>query len=82
MALRIPAVVSPVAVNTEIVRDGVNGFLASTPDQWIESVERLLRDPKLRGRLGAEARRTVEERYSAHVHAPRLNEILHQVATE
>ena len=80
MALGIPPVVSPVGFNKEIVVDGVNGFLASSDDQWVERLLALLRDAPLRGRLGAAARQTVEERFSASVQAPRMAEVLKQAA--
>lgn len=64
MALEIPTIMSPVGVNTEIIRDGENGFLATTPEEWTEKLSRLIEDPALRQRLGSQARRTVEERYS------------------
>ena len=76
MALGIPPVVSPVGVNGEIVRDGVNGFHARTEDEWVDRIALLLEDETLRQRLGAEARRTVEEAYSARVHAPRMARVL------
>jgi glycosyltransferase involved in cell wall biosynthesis len=72
MALGLPAVVSPVGVNREIVRDGENGLLAATAQDWEASLERLLTDPGLRRRLGDAGRRTVETEYSARVHAPRV----------
>jgi glycosyltransferase involved in cell wall biosynthesis len=80
MALGIPAVVSPVGVNAEIVRHGENGFLASTPEEWVAKAASLLTDAELRRRLGSAARRTVEDRYSARVHAPRLAKILREAA--
>jgi glycosyltransferase involved in cell wall biosynthesis len=80
MALGIPAVVSPVGVNSEIVRHGVNGYHATSSEEWIDGMARLLADRPLRERLGREARRTVEERYSARSHAPRLARILHEAA--
>jgi glycosyltransferase involved in cell wall biosynthesis len=79
MALGIPPVVSPVGVNSAVVRDGVNGFHARGHEEWVDRVGRLLHDPSLRARLGAEARRTVEERYSARVQAPRLSGVLRAV---
>lgn len=72
MALGIPPVVSPVGVNADVVHDDVNGLHARTEDEWVDRIGRLLDDDKLRRRLGEAARRTVEEHYSARVHAPRM----------
>jgi glycosyltransferase involved in cell wall biosynthesis len=76
MALGIPPVVSPVGVNTTIVHDGVNGFYARAEEEWIDRIALLLADEALRQSLGQQARRTVEESYSARAHAPRLARIL------
>ncbi len=75
MALGIPTVLSPVGVNAEIVTDGQNGFLASTEDEWVEKLKRLLHDASLRTRIGDAGRRTLEENYSAQVQVPRIAEI-------
>ncbi|MCZ6807879.1 MAG: glycosyltransferase family 4 protein [Deltaproteobacteria bacterium] len=64
MALGIPTVMSPVGVNSEIVDDGRNGFLALDREGWVEKISRLIEDAELRKALGVEARRTVVERYS------------------
>lgn len=64
MSLGIPTVSSPVGVNTEIVQDGVNGFLASDSQEWIEKLSLLINDPSLRQRIAAAGRKTVEEKYS------------------
>ena len=76
MALGIPPVVTPVGVNALIVRDGESGFHARTDGEWVDRIELLLRDPALRARMGAAARSTVEETYSARVQAPRMAEVL------
>jgi glycosyltransferase involved in cell wall biosynthesis len=78
MAAGIPAVISPVGVNTEIVTDGENGFLASVPVDWQRAITALT-DPALRARLGAAARATVERRYSADVSAAKLAALLRRV---
>ena len=72
MACGVPVVASAVGVNREIIQDGVNGFLASTDDEWVEKLGRLLVDRELRRRFGEAGRRTIEERYSLQVHAPTL----------
>lgn len=64
MAMGVPPVMSPVGVNTGIVRDGENGFLAADQAEWLEKLGLLIQDADLRGRLGREARRTVEEGFS------------------
>jgi glycosyltransferase involved in cell wall biosynthesis len=80
MALAIPPVVSPVGVNSEIVRDGENGFLARSDDEWEHRLDCLLGSPDLRARMGTAGRATVEERYSAVVQAPRVAAILREAA--
>ena len=67
MALGLPTVMSPVGVNTEIIQHGSNGFLARTEDEWVDQLTRLIEDADLRARIGTQARRTVEERYSVKV---------------
>lgn len=79
MALGTPTVCSPVGVNSEIIRDGENGMLAATEDEWVERLTRLLRSRELRERLGRAGRATVEEHYSARVQAPRVFRIIESV---
>src|SRR5205823_6511673 len=52
MALGVPTVCSPVGVNSEIIQDGRNGYLAATEDEWVEKLLRLLRSPDLRSSIG------------------------------
>ena len=66
MALGIPAVMSPVGVNTEIISDGENGFLAGSEAEWIEKLSLLIESPELRKKIGDCGRKTVEEKYSFH----------------
>ena len=79
MATGRPVVVSPVGVNVDIVRDGHNGFLASSADEWVGALDRLARDPPLRAELGRNARRTVEEGYSATISAAKFARAIDQV---
>jgi glycosyltransferase involved in cell wall biosynthesis len=64
MSLGIPAVVSPVGVNAEIVNDGINGFLCKTEDDWKKRLEELLLNSSLRANLGLAAKKKIEEKYS------------------
>jgi glycosyltransferase involved in cell wall biosynthesis len=76
MGCGLPVVLSPVGVNTEIVADDVNGFLAGSGEEWVDKLCRLANDEGLRRRLGKAARETVEERYSVRVNAPKLLRVL------
>jgi glycosyltransferase involved in cell wall biosynthesis len=64
MALEIPTIMSPVGVNSEIIQDGINGFLASGEEEWIEKLSRLIESKELREKIGKAGRKTVEEKYS------------------
>jgi len=72
MACGVPVVAAAVGVNREIIHDGVNRFLASTESEWDQKIGLLLGDAALRARLGSAGRRTIEERYSLSVNAPKL----------
>ncbi len=79
MALGIPTICSPVGVNSAIIQDGENGFLADGQDEWIEKLKKLLHSAELRRKLGAAGRETVEKGYSAKSQAPRVLEVFQSV---
>jgi glycosyltransferase involved in cell wall biosynthesis len=70
MALEIPTVAQRIGTNLDIIEEDVNGVLASTSEEWVDAIRRLVRDPALRQRLGRAARLTIEERYSVRATAP------------
>ena len=80
MGMGVPAVCSPVGVNTEIIQHGTNGFLADADDEWIDVLSQLLASPELRRKMGGQARKTVETRYSAQQCAPRVAQIFRDAA--
>lgn len=69
MALGIPAVVSPVGVNMQIVDDGINGFICSTDEEWETAFRKLLVNRELLQRMGAETRSKIEQNYSVKSNA-------------
>jgi glycosyltransferase involved in cell wall biosynthesis len=64
MGLSIPTIMSPVGVNTEIIQDGVNGFLANSDEEWIQKLSLLIESKEMREKLGNAGRQTVVEKYS------------------
>jgi glycosyltransferase involved in cell wall biosynthesis len=64
MALEVPAVMSAVGVNPEIINDGSNGFLAKSDEEWIDKLSQLIESFELRKKLGKAGRETVVNHYS------------------
>jgi glycosyltransferase involved in cell wall biosynthesis len=79
MALGIPTVCSPVGVNSTIITNGVNGYIADGQDEWVAKLKTLMHSPELRRSVGAAGRQTVEDDYSARAQAPRVLEIFESV---
>jgi len=82
MALEIPAVMSPVGVNTEIIQDGENGFLAAQEEEWVEKLSRLIDDKDLRIRLGKAGRKTVVEKYSVEANKKKYLTVFNEVLSK
>ena len=66
-ACGVPAVASPVGVNSEIVSDGETGILASSPEQWTQALLALGRDAGLRNDMGKAGRARAEAVYSTRI---------------
>jgi len=79
MACGIPVVASPVGVNREIVQHGVNGFLASTNQEWREALECLATDSGLRQRMGQAGRARAVAEYSIQRYGPQMAKLIHSL---
>jgi glycosyltransferase involved in cell wall biosynthesis len=63
-AAGLPVIANPVGVHHEMVRPGVNGYLAGTAEEWVAAVRDLAGVPGLRGLMGRASRDAVERWYS------------------
>ena len=79
MATGRPVVISAVGMNRDLVRDGVNGFLASDSGDFVDALLKLARSPDLRSTIGAAGRRTVEQSYSAEALATKFAAVVRDV---
>jgi glycosyltransferase involved in cell wall biosynthesis len=69
MATALPCVVSRIAGNTDLIDDRRNGRLVDQPDagSWAAAILELLEDSEMAGRLGAAARRRIDEEFALPV---------------
>ena len=79
MGVGVPSIGSAVGGNLEVIRDGENGFLATSADEWLEKIRRVAADHSLAKKLGNGGRETVVVRYSSEVCARRFAEVVHRV---
>ena len=64
MSLGIPALVSGVGVNAEIVDNEVNGFVCKTLEDWYVALEKLITDPALLKKISQKTRSKIVDNYS------------------
>ena len=76
----LPVVASPTRAYRDYVEDGVNGFLASAPDEWERAFMRILDDPSGAAAMGARGRRKAGELFSPEAAGERMFEIIRRVA--
>ena len=82
MAMGLPVVTSPVGINRQIVRHGIDGFWATTPGEWEEYLARLIENPQLRSEMGARGRASMEAEYALGPSSQRLLEAMEQTLEE
>jgi glycosyltransferase involved in cell wall biosynthesis len=82
MACGLPVIASPVGVNRQIVEHGVTGFIASSPDEWIQALDYLHKNPSARQEMGQAGRKKMEAEYSLQATAPKLAALLRSAQTQ
>jgi glycosyltransferase involved in cell wall biosynthesis len=76
MAVGIPVVVSPVGMNAEVLRLGDIGYGAVSCEEWVDTLDHVLRDSELRYRMGSAGRRIAVEKFSVSSVAPQIAKVL------
>ena len=79
MAIAIPFVATAYGTNYRIMQDGVQGFMASDTDEWVEKIIRLIDDIDLRRKMGLAGRKTVTEHYSLEANFPKYLHVFDKV---
>ncbi len=78
MAMELPIVAAPILGIPEIIEHEANGLLVATenPAALANEIQRLLRRPLLRARLGAAGRRTIHRAYAGESNVNQLFDLL------
>ena len=72
----VPVVCSSVGINSEIVHDGTNGYLAETEAEWFEKLSLLIEDENLRERLGRKGRESIRDKFTVEANAAKFVKII------
>ena len=79
--LKIPTVASPTNGYKWAIQNGVNGFLASSADEWYNCLKRLIEDHKLRRTMGQNAYEHVMKSYTPNAMASSVQEVYREIIT-
>jgi glycosyltransferase involved in cell wall biosynthesis len=82
MAVGIPFVAAPVGAMAEIGEAGVTHLHATNKNEWLQALDRLLSDKRLRQTMGAAGRRHVVEHYSLPEQADKLANALREAVSD
>lgn len=62
--VEVPSVCSPRDAFTQVITDGVDGFLAATTEEWLSALQSLIDDPARRRQMGRAAAATARRIYT------------------
>jgi len=77
----VPSIVGPVSDMSQMIEDGVTGFVAHSQDAWSTALDTLATDAKARTAMGRAARRSLEDKWSGqaapHIISPEVMKWVH-----
>ena len=76
LSVGVPVVCTPVGINSDIVKDGENGFWATNHQEWVDRLSNLIQNPGLRRQMGLKGIETVEREYSLKVTSEKFFRVL------
>lgn len=82
LSVGVPVVCTPVGTNCDIVADGENGFWATTHQEWVNHLTKLIQEKALRRQMGIKGIETIEKGYSLSVTSEKFYNILRSLQKE
>jgi glycosyltransferase involved in cell wall biosynthesis len=80
--LKVPSIVSATQTYLEIIEDGVDGLIATTPQEWFNQLDELVSNPQQCSDLAERAYQKAQAKYSVVSLANNLQHILHAAIEE
>jgi len=78
MGVAVPVVCSNVGINKSIIKDGINGYLASNENEWYNKLSILIKDSDHRKDIGIKGIETIQKEYSLKLNLQRFLEVLYK----
>ena len=82
MSCKKPVIASPVGMNCTLVKEGENGFLANTMQEWFDAFERLYLDKRLREKMAENNFHMIKSEYNHDMNCQRYSELIKMVLKE
>jgi glycosyltransferase involved in cell wall biosynthesis len=79
MSVGIPVVATAYGTNFRVVEHGVQGFLASSDQEWEDRIIELIDNAELRKKMGLAGRKKVEEEFSVNANFPKYLQVFKKV---
>lgn len=76
MACGVATIMSAVGVNSDIIKHGENGFLATSQQDWVNCISILIENSELRLKMANAGRQTVVENYSVEANKHQYLKVL------
>jgi glycosyltransferase involved in cell wall biosynthesis len=76
LSVGVPAICTPVGINSDIIKDGENGFWATNDQEWVDRLTTLIQNKELRYQMGLKGIETVEREYSLGVTSEKFFHVL------
>ena len=79
MSCAKPVIASPVGINASLVKEGKNGFLAESEDEWFDAFEKLCLDKKLREKMGVNNMKKIETEYNHRINCEKYVQMIYEI---
>ncbi len=76
LSVGLPVVCTPVGMNSDIIKEGKNGFWATNHQEWVDRLSTLIQNRDLRYQMGLKGIETVEREYSLPVTSEKFFQVL------